>query len=313
MPSYNSGTKYNAGEKYNDPEDQLGRSVVDTLAFTENDSIARRWVRIINETLKLTEILRSPMRWIKIINETLQFTENISLSRAWIRTITEHLRWQDIIVKAHAKFRSVIENWHISDLTDYTRNRFIFLIEALRLTEVADYTRDRFYSVLEGLNWTEEISKLRKALLTLLATIYRRVFVPGKVMTRQKIYCRLGGGEVAVILDIHRGRDKTFEVETRDESRHLLDLTGAIVTFMVKESVKDADEDAKITKSSTVQGEIVITNALGGLCEVHLVPSDTSSLPVRRYVYEVKIKTSDGKEYTGVMDEFVIKHVVQRD
>lgn len=311
-PRYNSGTKYNSGNKYNDPFTALVRVVTEKLSLTETLNLSRKWVRIISETLNLTEIIRSPVNWVKIINETLRITEQLSLRRDWIRTINLNLSWRDIPVKAQQKFRSVMDTWNITDLPGHVRERFFALLDTLRLTETAGHTRNRFFSVLDTLNWTEEISKLRKALLTIIGTAIRRVFIFSAVKTRQKLYCRLGGGETAVLLDIFRGNNKTFEVSIKDESGQNLDLTGATVYFMVKESVKDEDASAKISKSSAVAGQIVITNATGGLCEIYLIPEDTASLPVKRYVYEVKVELADGKKYTVAMDEFVIKHVVKR-
>lgn len=321
-PRYNSGTKYNSGNKYNDPFTALVRVVTEKLSLTETLNLSRKWVKIISETLNLTEIIRSPVNWVKIINETLRITEQLSLRRDWIRTINLNLSWRDIPVKTQQKFRSVMDTWNITDLPGHVRGRFFALLDTLRLTEIAGHIRNRFFSVLDTLNWTEEISKLRKALVTVLGIAYTRVFlvadaikkllIPAIVNTRQKLYCRLGGGEVAMLLDIFRGNNKTFEVSIKDESGQNLDLTGATVYFMVKESVKDEDASAKISKSSAVAGQIVITNAIGGLCEIYLVPADTSSLPVKRYVYEVKVGLADGRKYTVAMDEFVIKHVVKR-
>ena len=229
----------------------------------------------------------------------------------------------------------------LKEFAVWARGLIKFFTDALNYTDVPAFTRGRFTVIRETLQLKEYVIGFRRALLTLLGTAITRsylraqaitrvylpvlvkkfaieateaarvTFLAASVCTRQVLHCRIGG-VVGMILDVYRGRDKTFEVSVKDESGHVFPLTGATVYFMVKKSVKDEDQNAKIDKSSIDEGEIKITNPAGGMCEVYIKPADTSKLPVGNYVYEVKVEDAAGRLYTVAMDEFVIKHVVKR-
>lgn len=285
---YNSGIKYNQGKRYGG-----------YVAYVVN----RRRHMLVNLSLALKEKIRSARVRFRHVSETQVLVESLN--------------------RAIGKWRSIILSFAI--------------------TEFVSHTRNRIYSVIDNLSFLESISRLRQALLTLLGkaqtrfsfvaravaverflgiakTIVENVtaldmvtVVGAKIQTRQVIYCQLGGGDALVKLDIFRGNDKTFELNVKDESGVNLDLTGATVIFMVKQTVKDADIDAVIIKTSADETEIKLTQPILGTCEIYLKPDDTKNLPVKHYVYEAQVITAGGRKYTVAMDEFILKHVVKRD
>ena len=272
------------------------------FSFSDTPTRSRNLVRIIADNLLWMENFRAPMNWVKHINETLRLTEIFSLRRDLVRSITEKRQLNDKPVVHRRLLRLVNENLKLEDMFDYTRIMIKNVKDSIQLEESINHVRNRFQVIKNLFNWEEKISTFSRALLTIL----------GKAETKQTIHCRLGGGWFKMQLSIFKGNDKTFEVHIRDETGRNFNLDGAEIIFMVKKTIKDEDKDAVITKSSADADEIVITNPVGGLCEVYLVPDDTKNLPVKTYVYEVRAITGNGEVYTVVLDEFVIKHVVKR-
>lgn len=73
-------------------------------------------------------------------------------------------------------------------------------------------------------------------------------------------------------------------------------LTGATIWFTAKAKATDSYAAAKIKKSSGALGGITITNAAGGLAELMLSPSDTTSLQnvLQKLVCDVQLLTASG-------------------
>jgi len=94
-----------------------------------------------------------------------------------------------------------------------------------------------------------------------------------------------------------KGTDKTIRALVTDTSSVAINLTEALVRFMVKKSVHDSDDDALITKISSVAVQCVITSPLGGLVEAYLVPSDTESMDAGIYSFDFRVQLSNTKIY----------------
>jgi hypothetical protein len=97
-------------------------------------------------------------------------------------------------------------------------------------------------------------------------------------------------------ISIIRGQSKTYALAVTDKNGDPVDLTGSRVIFSVKTSF--CAEDALIRKdSNNGTTEIEITNALGGLADIKIVPSDTNTLDATEYIFDVWVVLSSGKQY----------------
>lgn len=104
---------------------------------------------------------------------------------------------------------------------------------------------------------------------------------------------------------VTKGTDKTIKMTvTKDEVA--LDLTNAAVLFILKTDESDADDEAKIVKkTANLAGggseQVEITNPTGGEVKVYIIPADTSSLDSGTYMWGVRIKTNDGKQFANTI------------
>jgi len=97
-------------------------------------------------------------------------------------------------------------------------------------------------------------------------------------------------------ISIIRGSSKTYALAVTDKNGEPVDLTGSRVIFSVKATF--CEEDALIRKdSANGTTEIEITNALGGLADIKMVPSDTNTMNAGEYVFDVWVILSSGKQY----------------
>lgn len=92
------------------------------------------------------------------------------------------------------------------------------------------------------------------------------------------------------------GSDHTLAVSVVDGDGAAYDLTGATGHLVVR---KCADGDAVIELETGVGGSS-ITDAPGGKMEFVFSVGDTDSLDARRYIYDVWIVTSGGKNHQVV-------------
>lgn len=99
-------------------------------------------------------------------------------------------------------------------------------------------------------------------------------------------------------LDLYADNDRRLRVYIRDGDMNIVDLTGATCVFTVK--LTKNDTSPVIQKSTAVSGEGEIGSADQGECFFYILPSDTDSLDIAQYVYDVKVTLSDGKTYTAV-------------
>lgn len=97
-------------------------------------------------------------------------------------------------------------------------------------------------------------------------------------------------------IDLFAGNDRTFRVYVKTPELNIVDLTGATGVLTIK---TDKDSSVKVVEKSTaVSGEGQIGSADEGEMFFYLIPSDTSSLAIRQYVYDFKVTLSNGKTYT---------------
>ena len=328
----------------------LLRLKTETLSFTEQISRLRSIFMVLTDRVDIAELINriiiTPVVIIHVINETLNLEDTwrrfrynarnfynktyahyggmavYILYRERVRIVEELNNLHELIVRARQRIKHISDSLDLTEIVDfgYVLVR-IALPDTLGWSDARNYFRDRFPVINELLDIAEDIPLRVRALPTILAVAVTKAYLDTRAYTeflfkavartRTTVRCRLGR-DVNMILDIDRGRDKTYEVSVTDEAGRILDLTGATVSFMVKNSVRDADINAVITKTSDNPAEISITNPVGGICEVIIVPDDTDSLPVKRYVYEIKVLTADNKKYTLSLGKFLIQHVVKQ-
>lgn len=99
-------------------------------------------------------------------------------------------------------------------------------------------------------------------------------------------------------IDLYKSNNRRLRCYVRDGDLNIIDLTGAVAVFTVKESKNSTT--TSLQKSTSVSGEGQIGSADEGECFFFIVPSDTSGLSVGQYVYDVKVTLSSGKVYTVV-------------
>lgn len=112
---------------------------------------------------------------------------------------------------------------------------------------------------------------------------------------------------VSTSLSMIRGDSKTFNVHLRDGAGVDIDITDWTIFFTVKRAEKDTDTTAVIKKDVTVH-----TDATHGQTSIMLTPSDTSSLPPVRYVYDIQSKSDTNIVITLAKGVFTIEADITR-
>jgi len=105
-----------------------------------------------------------------------------------------------------------------------------------------------------------------------------------------------------VKFEIYRGSDRRIRVYVKDGDLNVVDLSGATCVFTMRET---KDEPVVLQKSTSVPGEGQIGAADEGECFFFLVPSDTSSLNIEQYVFDVGVTLADGSVYKSVAEGVV--------
>src|SRR3989304_1822511 len=95
-------------------------------------------------------------------------------------------------------------------------------------------------------------------------------------------------------LTIYRGDSAEWEFAVLKADGTVQDITGATLRWMAKARVDDLDAAAKII-ATTANAKCVLTTPLAGLCEVRLVPSDTDTLALGTYLWDLQIRDSTSK------------------
>lgn len=97
-------------------------------------------------------------------------------------------------------------------------------------------------------------------------------------------------------MDIYANNDRTLRVFVKTPDMNIVNMTGAQGLLTVKTD-KDATS-AVITKTTLDGTQGAIGSPDQGEIFFYLVPDDTASLPVRQYVYDVRVTLLTGKKYT---------------
>lgn len=98
-------------------------------------------------------------------------------------------------------------------------------------------------------------------------------------------------------MDLYANNDRRLRVYIRNGDLDIIDLTGATCLFTVKLT---KDGSIVIQKSTAVAGEGQIGAADEGECFFYIEPSDTASLDITQYVFDVQVTLNDGNKYTTV-------------
>ena len=94
-------------------------------------------------------------------------------------------------------------------------------------------------------------------------------------------------------VEIYRGASKTFELHVTDAEEHDVPLTGARVILSVKCDIRDAAP--LVQKDSQVgAAQVDITHPLEGKAEIKFVPSDTQTMDVGEYIFDVWVVLASG-------------------
>ena len=105
-------------------------------------------------------------------------------------------------------------------------------------------------------------------------------------------------------LSVVRGESKTFLITVRDEQRNLIDLTGALAWFTVKNRVEDVSSviSKRNLAAGGVDGQILITLPQTGVSlgqmQVFLTPPDSAELdPGAAFWCDSWIQLTSGNRY----------------
>jgi len=94
-------------------------------------------------------------------------------------------------------------------------------------------------------------------------------------------------------IEIFRGSSKTYELEVLDGESHAVNLTGARVVLTVKCAL--SDPAPLIQKDSQVgAAQVDITHPVEGIAEIKFVPSDTQTMDVGEYIFDVWVVLASG-------------------
>jgi len=103
-------------------------------------------------------------------------------------------------------------------------------------------------------------------------------------------------------IELYADNDRTLRVFIKDGDLNIIDLTGATLVLTVKVT---KDGTVVFTKSTANPTEGQIGAADEGEAFFYIVPSDTATLDIRQYVYDIEVTLSSGKKYTvleGILD-----------
>ena len=99
---------------------------------------------------------------------------------------------------------------------------------------------------------------------------------------------------------IIRGTSKTLELSVIDEEGDAVDLAGARVIMSVKRTL---DEKAPLFAKDSAKGSAQVeiqSPTKAGKADIYLLPSDTHTLDVGDYLFDVWVILSSGKRYAVI-------------
>ncbi|MFQ5647323.1 MAG: BppU family phage baseplate upper protein [bacterium] len=111
-------------------------------------------------------------------------------------------------------------------------------------------------------------------------------------------------------INLYRGDDRTLEISVTDSQGQPVDLTGSSLKFSVKQS--SSDVAYLVQKSSDFSSEISITDPIGGVFQIYLVPGDSNGLTPGAYQYDIELTSSAGKIYTVLRSELTVMDDITR-
>lgn len=111
----------------------------------------------------------------------------------------------------------------------------------------------------------------------------------------------MSGGIVSTVneVTIVRGSSKTLELCVTDSEGHAIDLTGARIVFTMKCRIED-EQNVLQKDSDNGATEIEITEPREGKAKIKISPSDTQSLDLGKYVFDVWVVLASGEKHLVV-------------
>jgi hypothetical protein len=121
-------------------------------------------------------------------------------------------------------------------------------------------------------------------------------------------------------IEIYRGESKDLELEVTqvvenaegNDEEQPVNFTGAVIYLTVRATA--SSPDALISKDSTNALDIeILIPETDGLALIHLSPDDTKNMEAEKYVFDVWIVLSSGKQVPVVeVSEFIVKEPVTK-
>jgi hypothetical protein len=97
-------------------------------------------------------------------------------------------------------------------------------------------------------------------------------------------------------IDLYAGDDRTIRIYVKTPDLNIVDLTGATGVLTIK--MDKLAVYTVISKSTAVSGQGAIGVAEEGELLFYIVPGDTDVIPIRQYVFDVRITLLNLKTYT---------------
>ena len=110
-----------------------------------------------------------------------------------------------------------------------------------------------------------------------------------------------------VDLEVYKGDSKDYVITVKNSAGTAINITGYTFYMTVKENATDTD--AKIAKTVTSH-----TTPASGITTISLTAAETDALSVsdqtQKYVYDVRMKDTNGKVTTILNGSFIVKQPV---
>ena len=112
-----------------------------------------------------------------------------------------------------------------------------------------------------------------------------------------------------VDLEVYKGDSKDYVITVKNSAGTAINITDYTFYMSVKESATDTDANAKIAKTVTSH-----TTPASGITTISLSAAETNALSVsdktQKYVYDVRMKDTNGKVTTILNGSFIVKQPV---